>query len=191
MKNIKKFLSTVLALSMAVSMSAYPVFARAEGEEIPQESIPMGAGRDEDAQEPMMGAGRDESAAASRVESMEKPEEPMMGAGRDESAAASRVESVEKPEEPMMGAGRDESAAASRVESVEKPEEPMMGAGRDEDRLSIEEQMEMALSQHPSDEGYKARAIEKAAVAAAIEGSFQLYGSLVDSFVSNCLPFIR
>ncbi len=143
MKNIKKFLSTVLALSMAVSMSAYPVFARAEGEEIPQESIPMGAGRDEDAQE------------------------------------------------PMMGAGRDESAAASRVESVEKPEEPMMGAGRDEDRLSIEEQMEMALSQHPSDEGYKARAIEKAAVAAAIEGSFQLYGSLVDSFVSNCLPFIR
>lgn len=143
MKNIKKFLSTVLALSMAVSMSAYPVFARAEGEEIPQESIPMGAGRDEDAQE------------------------------------------------PMMGAGRDESAAASRVESVEKPEEPMMGAGRDEDRLSIEEQMEMALSQHPSDEGYKARAIEKAAVAAAIEGSFQPYGSLVDSFVSNCLPFIR
>ncbi len=91
----------------------------------------------------------------------------------------------------MMGAGRDESAAASRVESVEKPEKPMMGAGRDEDRLSIEEQMEMALSQHPSDEGYKARAIEKAAVAAAIEGSFQPYGSLVDSFVSNCLPFIR
>ncbi len=151
----------------------------------------MGAGRDEDAQEPMMGAGRDESAAASRVESVEKPEKPMMGAGRDESAAASRVESVEKPEKPMMGAGRDESAAASRVESVEKPEKPMMGAGRDEDRLSIEEQMEMALSQHPSDEGYKARAIEKAAVAAAIEGSFQPYGSLVDSFVSNCLPFIR
>ncbi len=44
MKNIKKMLSAVLALSMAVSMSTYTVFAKAEGEEIPQESIPMGAG---------------------------------------------------------------------------------------------------------------------------------------------------
>ena len=84
MKNIKKFLSTVLALSMAVSMSAYPVFARAEGEEIPQESIPMGAGRDEDAQEPMMGAGRDESADSYKFESEDITKDQMFRAGRDE-----------------------------------------------------------------------------------------------------------